>query len=126
MLKLISQGTSRYVYDMGNGLIKKIPKDKHGIWQNESEIRIYNSNKDNEIIFPLEEYDENAEWVVQKKCNPLSENTVYLFKEIYGFEWKELCELVHSVRRKLRKKRKEGIEITKSYNGVCKFLNNFE
>ena len=46
---LISQGTSRYVYDIGNGLIKKIPKDKYGIWQNESEIRIHNANKDNDV-----------------------------------------------------------------------------
>lgn len=57
---LISQGTSRYVYDIGNGLIKKVPKDKCGIWQNESEIRIHNANKDNDLILPLIDYDKKV------------------------------------------------------------------
>ena len=111
MLKLISQGTSRYVYDIGDGLIKKISKDKHGIWQNESEIRIYNANKDNDLILPLEKYDEIAEWVIQRKCNPLSVDTTYLFKELYDFDWEELCNLTHSVRKMLRAHKKKGESI---------------
>ena len=123
---LIYQGTSRYVYDIGNGLIKKIPKDKHGIWQNESEIRIYNTNKDNNLILPLEDYDKNGEWVVQRKCNPLSENTTYLFKEFTDTNWEELCELTHSVRRMLRAYKKKGEDIHTTYTGNSEFLHKFE
>lgn len=123
---LISQGTSRYVYDIGNGLIKKIPKDKHGVWQNESEIRIYNANKDNDLILPLIDYDENAEWVIQRKCNPLSVDTTHLFKEIYGFDWEELCNLTHSVRKMLKAHKKKGEPIHTTYNGNTEFLRKFE
>lgn len=123
---LISQGTSRYVYDTGDGLIKKIPKDKHGVWQNESEIRIYNANKDNDLILPLIDYDENAEWVMQRKCNPLSVNTTYLFKELYDFDWEELCILAHSVRKMLRAHKKKGEPIHATYKGDNEFLHKFE
>lgn len=123
---LISQGTSRYVYDIGNGLIKKIPKDKHGIWQNESEIRIYNANKDNNLILPLIDYDENGEWVVQRKCSPLSENTTYIFKELVNTDWEELCELTHSVRKMLRAHKKKGEDIHTTYTGNSEYLHKFE
>ena len=125
-MKLISQGGSRYVYDIGNGFIKKIPKDKYGIWQNESEIRIHNNNIDNDLILHIEDYDKNGEWVVQRKCSPLSEDTTYLFKEICGFDWEELCELTHAIRRKVRKHKKCGKELTISYNGDNEFLIKFE
>lgn len=126
---LISQGTSRYVYDIGNGLIKKIPKDKHGVWQNESEIRIYNANKYNDLmdfILPLEDYDKNGEWVVQRKCSPLSVDTIYLFKELYDVDWEELCELTHSVRKMLRAHKKKGEPIHTTYEGDNEFLHKFE
>ena len=126
---LISQGTSRYVYDIGNGLIKKIPKDKHGIWQNESEIRIYNANKDNDLmdfILPLEKYDKNSEWIIQRKCNPLSENTIHIFKQLTGADWQELCDLTHSVRRMIRAHKKKGEPIHTTYEGDNEFLKKFE
>lgn len=93
--KINFQGTSRYVYDIGNGLIKKIPKDKCDIWQNESEIRIYNTNKDNDLILSLEKYDKNAEWVIQRKCNPLSVDTAYLFKEWIDYHLSIVPKYIH-------------------------------
>lgn len=63
---LISQGTFRYVYDIGNGFIKKIPINKHGIWQNEFDICMHNNNIDNDLILPFIDYDKNSEWVIQK------------------------------------------------------------
>jgi hypothetical protein len=123
---LISQGTSRYVYDIGNGFVKKIPIDKHGIWQNESEIRIHNNNIDNDLILHIEDYDKNGEWVVQRKCNPLSENTTYLFKELTDANWEELCELTHSVRKMLRAHKKKGEDIHTTYTGDSEFLHKFE
>lgn len=81
---LIAQGTSRFVYDLGNGFVKKVPKTEKGVWQNESEIRIYKDNKDCDLILPLEDYDENAAWVMQRKCVPLSKKTLFLFKEHTG------------------------------------------
>ena len=111
---LISQGTSRYVYDLGNGFIKKTPKDKKGIWQNESEIRIYNANKDNNIILPLVDYDKNGEWVVQRKCNPLSKNTTYLFKEYTNIDWQEFCDFTRLMRKKekIHKKKDSTIHLS--------------
>ena len=123
---LISQGTSRYVYDLGNGFVKKLPKDKRGLWQNESEIRIYNANKDNDIILPLVDYDKNGEWVIQRKCNPLSESTTYLFNEYTGEDWKVLCDLTHSVRIMARAHKKKGEPIHTIYEGDNEFLIKFE
>lgn len=123
---LISQGTSRYVYDIGNGFIKKIPIDKRGIWQNESEIRIYNANKNNDLILPLIDYDENNEWVIQRKCNPLSENTTHIFKQLTGADWQDLCNLTHSVRHMVRAHKKKGKSIHNTYNGNNEFLKKFE
>lgn len=123
---LISQGTGRYVYDLGNGFIKKIPKDKRGLWQNESEIRIHNSNKDSDVILPLVDYDENAEWVIQRKCDPLSESTTYLFKEYTGVDWIDLCNTTHSLRRMVWAHKKKGKPIHTTYEGDNEFLNKFE
>lgn len=123
---LISQGTSRYVYDLGNGFIKKTPIDKKGLWQNESEIRIYNNNKDNDIILPLVDYDKNGEWVMQRKCDPLSKNTIHLFKEHTGEEWKVLCEFVQSMRHMVWAHNKKGKPIYTIYEGDSEFLNKFE
>lgn len=123
---LISQGTSRYVYDIGNGLIKKIPKNKRGIWQNESEIRVYNTNRDSDIILPLIDYDKNGEWVIQRKCDPLFENTTHLFKECTGADWSDLCNITHSVRRMVWAHKKRGRPIHSTYKGDNEFLIKFE
>lgn len=50
-----------YIYDIGNEFVKTTLIDKHEIWQNESEIRIHNANKDNDLILPLIDYDKK--WV---------------------------------------------------------------
>lgn len=123
---LISQGTSRYVYDLGNGFVKKTPKDKRGHWQNESEIRIHNANKDNNIILPLSNYDNNGKWVIQRKCDPLSESTIHLFKEYTGADWGDLCNLTHSVRRMVRAHKKKSEPIHTTYIGDNEFLIKFE
>ncbi len=123
---LISQGTSRYVYDIGNGLIKKIPKDKRGIWQNESEIRIHNNNIDNDLILHIEDYDKNGEWVIQRKCNPLSENTIHIFKQLTGVDWQELCDLTYSVRKMIKAHKKKCEPIHTTYEGDNEFLIKFE
>lgn len=123
---LISQGTSRYVNDIGNGFIKKTPKNKRGIWQNESEIRIYNNNKDNDLILPLVDYDKNGEWVIQRKCNPLSKNTTHLFKEYTGEEWEVLCEFIQSIRHMLWMHKKKGKPMYTIYEGDSEFLKKFE
>ena len=123
---LISQGVGRYVYDLNNGFVKKLPKDKRGLWQNESEIRIYNANKGNDVILPLVDYDKNGEWVMQRKCNPLSENTTYLFEKYTNATWQELCDFTHSMRKMIWAHNKKGKPIYTIYVGESVFLKKFE
>lgn len=123
---LISQGVGRYVYDLGDGFVKKIPKDNRGFWQNESEIRIHNANKGNDVILPLVDYDKNGEWVMQRKCNPLSENTTYLFEEYTNATWQELCDFTHSMRKMVWAYNKKGKPIYTVYEGDSTFLRKFE
>lgn len=123
---LISQGTSRYVYNLGNGFVKKTPKNKKGLWQNESEIRIHNANKDNDLILPLIDYDKNGEWVMQRKCNPLSKNTTHLFKEYTNIDWQELCDFTYSMRIMVKAHKKKCEPIHSIYEGNNEFLIKFE
>jgi hypothetical protein len=123
---LISQGVGRYVYDLGNGFVKKTPKDKRGLWQNESEIRIHTANKGNDVILPLVDYDKNGEWVIQRKCNPLSENTTHLFEEYTNATWQELCDFTHSMRKMIWAHNKKGKPIYTIYVGESVFLKKFE
>ena len=55
-----------YVYDIGNEFVKTTLIDKHEIWQNESEIRIHNANKDNDLILPLIDYDKKMSGLYKK------------------------------------------------------------
>lgn len=123
---LIAQGTSRLVYDLGNGFVKKVPKDEKGVWQNESEIRIYKDNKDCDLILPLEDYDENAAWVTQRKCNPLSKKTLFLFKEHTGVSWREFYMLIVSIKRAIIRHKKFNEALQTCYKGDNEFLKKFE
>lgn len=123
---LIAQGTSRFVYDLGNGFVKKVPKDEKGVWQNESEIRIYKDNEDCDLILPLEDYDKNAEWVMQRKCVPLSKETLSLFKEHTGVSWREFYMLIVSIKKAIIRHKKFNEALQTCYTGDNEFLKKFE
>ena len=125
MEQLIGEGSSRYVYDTNDGFVIKKPKTRMGVWQNQSEIRLYKKNGDNGILLPIEKYDEKGKWVIQKKCTPINDNNVHLFKDIYGIEFYELCRLIDFIRYQLYINDKKGKPIYIPYSIKNDFLLKF-
>ena len=65
--RYIGGGSSREVYDLNNGYVVKVAKNRAGIEQNKTEYRIY--SKDNTGIFAkIVQVSDNYEYVVMKKA----------------------------------------------------------
>ena len=88
----LKDGTSRKVYDIGNGYVIKAAFNQKGIYQNQSEIRISEQMKDDGLILPIECYTDL--WVIQKKVEPLTKETTNLFNDLYDISFNKLCALI--------------------------------
>ena len=119
---LIGSGTSRYVYDIGNNTIIKVPQNERGIWQNESEIHLYRENSCNPLLLPLENKGDNCLWVSYKKVNLINEENKHLFKEYHDVHFHELRGLIMDINFKLKKKE---IIYSKSNNTFIRSIEDF-
>lgn len=73
--RLIGSGTGRNVYDLGNGYVVKIAKNKRGFIQNESEIRIATIDHSHVFAKVLSSSDEYDYLIMEKaeRINSISE-----------------------------------------------------
>lgn len=64
---LIGSGSGRIVYDLGNGYVVKVAKNRKGIIQNKSENQIYSMN-DSEYFAKVLAISDNLRYLVMEKA----------------------------------------------------------
>lgn len=99
----ISSGSSRIVYDLGNGKVLKIARNRKGLYQNQkeavlSEDWVFSSEG---IIAKVLDGVENGEWIISEKARKL---TAPLFKKITGYSWEEFIQAINYEERRLHGK----------------------
>lgn len=80
---LLNKGTGRNVYLIGDEYVLKIAKNNKGIAQNKTEIEISKSNKYNDIISNIIEYNDNGYYVIAQKANRITDE---IFQELTGLQ----------------------------------------
>lgn len=80
--KLLGSGSCRNVYDLGNGYVLKTAKDIRGIYQNENEYRIYQSQKSGLFAKVVEVSQDNKCLIMQKAKRIKQINTVYHYYKV--------------------------------------------
>ncbi len=72
---LIGYGTGRVVYDLGNGYVVKVAKNKKGIAQNKAENQIYSMN-DTEYFAKILAVSEDFRFLIMEKAERISSISV--------------------------------------------------
>lgn len=88
----IGVGTGRVVYDLGDGRVIKIAKNKRGIMQNKTEAFVYSSSFDKSIFPVICCVDPNLRYIICEKATVINEGT---FQEIVGVG---LSDFLYNVR----------------------------
>jgi hypothetical protein len=67
--RVIGEGSSRVVYDLGNGYVLKVAKSKHGIISNKKEVNIYKSAPSpvRKHLATIINYGNGYRWLVMRK-----------------------------------------------------------
>ncbi len=78
--KKLNNGTSRNIYIVENDILK-LAKNKKGIAQNKTEIKISESHKFNNIIANVLDFDSDGLYLIQQKAIPI---TPARFEQITG------------------------------------------
>lgn len=86
-LKRISSGSSRIVYLIDNDKVLKLAKNKKGIAQNLTEIRL-GTEPYYTCFSKIYDYDENGLFVEMEYCRKAKKSE---FKNIYGVPFESLC-----------------------------------
>lgn len=81
---LIGKGSARLVYDINNEYVLKLAKNNKGIAQNKVEINISKSNKYNDIIAKVVEFNDNGNYLIQQKAKSISDDR---FEELTGLQY---------------------------------------
>lgn len=111
----IGVGTSRFVYDMGDGFVLKVAKQINGRWQNKSECDTYRKYKGLDIFLPIEDYDSQYLWVIQRKVNPFSHQNIELFDVYSGGSFEDLRKELNRIEIDYRFKRISHDKIQSNY-----------
>lgn len=80
--KQLGIGSSRYVYDLENGYVLKIAKDIRGIYQNEIEFKIYQSQKSGFFAEVIEVSEDNKCLIMSKAKLIKHISTVYNYYKV--------------------------------------------
>jgi hypothetical protein len=105
ILPLIGSGSARMVYDLGNGAVVKVAKDKKGIIQNRTEVRI--SKKENKVKDPLNvfavvyDYNTTCSIIIVEKCKEI-ENMHELQELINGKKTTTYFVLINKIHKKYK------------------------
>ena len=94
--RYIGGGSSREVFDLGNGYVIKIAKNKAGIAQNKAEYRI--SEYDGDYIFArvIQEFNDCESIIMRKAKKVKNISRVY---EYFGVDSKEEFNRCYEIRR---------------------------
>lgn len=92
-LQRLSSGSSRIVYVIDNDKVLKLAKNKKGIAQNQTEIRL-GTEPYYTCFAEIYEYDDNGLWVEMEYCRKAKKSD---FKNIYGLPFEALCCAIHEM-----------------------------
>ena len=90
--KRIGAGSGRIVYDLANGYVLKVVKNKKGIAQNSAEYQIFSTNSSN-LFAKIPYVSMNFDFLIMKKADKI-ENISYVLNYFHVSNTKELFELV--------------------------------
>lgn len=79
-LQQIGRGSSRVVYDLGDGKVLKLAYNPKGLAQNETEAGLMNDNIS--IIAKVFDADEDGLWVIMEKAEKMKPSQ---FKQFFGY-----------------------------------------
>lgn len=91
----LSSGSSRIVYELGDGKVLKIAKNRIGLVQNQHEFDLSEDwvFSNYEIITNVFDGDQNGEWIISEKAEKM---TKPLFKKVTGYGWEEFIQALYA------------------------------
>lgn len=119
---LIGKGTSRWVYDTNDNNVIKIAKTMQGVWQNESECRLFEKYKNLDLLLPIENIDKDHLWVVQKKAQPLNDLNIDIFTKYSGIRFSDFAKTIEIANKYSREKLPYDVYL----NFNSDYLNKFK
>lgn len=96
----LSSGSSRIVYDLGNGKVLKIARNRIGLVQNQHEFDLSEDwvFSNYEIITNVFDGAENGEWIISEKAEKM---TKPLFKKVTGYGWDEFIQALYAENQRI-------------------------
>ncbi len=86
-LPKVGSGSSRRVFDLGNGFVVKIAKNRLGYVQNEYEAILSDDYYVQDLVNPVTEHSNKYLWVIAKKLKPVDfDEFLYAFGDTYILE----------------------------------------
>lgn len=76
-LPKVGSGSSRRVFDLGNGFVVKVAKNRLGYIQNEYETILSDDYYAQDLVNPVTEYSSKFLWVIAKKLKPVDFDTFF-------------------------------------------------
>jgi hypothetical protein len=88
-LERIGAGTSRIVYEFGEGEVLKMAKNSKGIAQNLAEIEMFNDGIYDHIFADIYDYDEDGSYLISQRADRLKKSE---FKRITGISFEDFAD----------------------------------
>lgn len=135
LIKMMS-GSGRIVYKIDDEKVLKLAKNKKGVAQCNTEIKLSNDNYFNHLFAKVYESDENGLWVEMQLANKLKESE---FKSIMGYSFKDYAHMLmyfYSTNIKPSKgvryspvqdeEIKNHIQEDQFYNDMCELMQSWD
>jgi hypothetical protein len=100
---------------MGDGFVIKVAQCINGRWQNEAECNTYLKYKDLDLFIPIEDYDSNYLWVIERKTSPMTRNNIKMFKNFCGITFEEFRKELNRIEYDYRYKKISYEQIQSNY-----------
>ncbi len=72
--RFLGSGSGRQIFDLGNGYVIKIARNRKGLAQNEAEYQIYKSGS-NELFAPIVAASPSLNMIIMERANRHSDNS---------------------------------------------------
>lgn len=83
--QLIGMGSGRYVYDLGNGYVVKMARNKRGLLQNKAEYQIASANH-SRILARIQAVSDDFHYLIMEKADKIREiSEVLQYYEVHNF-----------------------------------------
>lgn len=75
----IGKGTGRIVYDISDGKVIKLAKNKKGIAQNLVESNPKIQEKYSNVVATIFDFDKDGKWIIQEKAEPINMKDISMY-----------------------------------------------